>query len=143
RTGGTGGIASVSPPAGPRGRRLPPATAASAPLRWRKLADEVVATLRRMILVGELPPGSRSSQDELARLLGVSTMPVREALLRLAAEGFVEASPNRSFTIVRTTQTDVRDIYWMHAMLAGELASRACARADIELPRTLRKIHSQ
>jgi DNA-binding GntR family transcriptional regulator len=96
-----------------------------------------------MILVGELTPGARTTQDELARLLGVSTMPVREALLRLAAEGFVEASPSRSFTVVRTTPDDVRDIYWMHATLAGELTARACARADPELRRTLRRLHEQ
>jgi DNA-binding GntR family transcriptional regulator len=119
------------------------AIAPSSRLRWRKLADEVVATLRRMILVGELTPGARTTQDELARLLGVSTMPVREALLRLAAEGFVEASPSRSFTIVRTTQEDVRDIYWMHATLAGELTSRACVNADPELLGILRVLHER
>jgi DNA-binding GntR family transcriptional regulator len=96
-----------------------------------------------MILVGELTPGARTTQDELARLLGVSTMPVREALLRLAAEGFVEASPSRSFTVVRTTPDDVRDIYWMHATLAGELTSRACMHADPELLDTLRVLHER
>lgn len=109
-------------------------------LRWRKLSDEVTSRLRRMILVGELAPGSRTTQDELARLLGVSTMPVREALLRLAAEGFMEANPNRSFTVARTTESDVRDIYWMHATLAGELARRACASATPELLSSLRKL---
>jgi len=113
------------------------------PLRRRKLADQVLAALRRMILVGELSPGSKITQDELAKLLGVSTMPVREALLRLDAEGFVEASPNRSFTVVPISQADVRDIYWMHATLAGELTGRACANAGPELARTLRLLHEQ
>lgn len=114
--------------------------AESSRLRWRKLSDEVAATLRRMILVGELTPGSRVTQDALASRLGVSTMPVREALLRLAAEGFVEAAPNRSFTVVRTARSDIHDIYWMHAKLAGELTSRACAHADADLMQTLRKL---
>jgi DNA-binding GntR family transcriptional regulator len=109
-------------------------------LRWRKLSDEVAAALRRMILVGELAPGSRATQDELAQRLGVSTTPVREALLRLAAEGFVELSRGRSFTIARTTHGDVQDIYWMHATLAGELTARACSGADPDLLVSLRKL---
>jgi DNA-binding GntR family transcriptional regulator len=109
-------------------------------LQWRKLSDEVAATLRRMILIGDLAAGSRATQDELAQRLGVSTTPVREALLRLAAEGFVELSRGRSFTITRTTRGDVEDIYWMHATLAGELTARACTRADLELVVSLRKL---
>lgn len=109
------------------------------PLRRRTLAVEVADRLREMILTGALSSGSRTTQDELARMLGVSTMPVREALLRLAAEGFVHAEPNRSFTIVATTREDVQDVYWMHATLAGELTRRACARADDALVATLRE----
>jgi len=112
-------------------------------LRRRKLSDEVAARLRRMILIGELAPGSHTTQDELARLLDVSTMPVREALLGLAAQGFVQARPNRSFAVVRTTPDDVRDIYWLHATLAGELTSRACARSDSEFLQTMRKLRDR
>ena len=83
-----------------------------------------------MILLGELPPGRRTTQDELARALGVSTMPVREALLTLAAEGFVAFAPGRSFTIPATSREDVEDVYWMHGLVAGELTRRACEAAD-------------
>lgn len=114
-------------------------SAAIRPLRRRTLAVEVADRLREMILSGDLPSGSRTTQDELARMLGVSTMPVREALLRLAAEGFVHAEPNRSFTIAPTTREDVQDVYWMHAMLAGELTRRACERADDALVAALRE----
>jgi DNA-binding GntR family transcriptional regulator len=112
-------------------------------LKRRTLALEVADNLRDMILTGELAPGSRTTQDELARLLGVSTMPVREALLRLAAEGFVESTPNRSFTVTRTSREDVRDIYWMHSMLAGELTKRACERVDDRLLQTLEDLAAQ
>ncbi len=107
------------------------------PVRRRTLAVDVADALRDMILTGELLPGSRPTQGELATLLGVSTMPIREALLRLAAEGFVELESNRAFTVARTTREDVRDVYWVHATLAGELASRACAQADAELVQAL------
>jgi DNA-binding GntR family transcriptional regulator len=101
-------------------------------LRRKRLADETADALRDMILVGELRPGVRYTQDGLAALMGVSTMPVREALLWLTHEGLVQASPNRSFRIVRITRDDIRDIYWVHSMLAGELAARAAARIDEE-----------
>src|SRR5207342_1606487 len=77
------------------------------PLKRQTLGTAVAERLRDMILMGELPPGRRTTQDELARALGVSTMPVREALLTLAAEGFVAFAPGRSFTIPATSREDV------------------------------------
>lgn len=108
-------------------------------LRRRTLAVEVAEQLRDMVLTGELASGERATQDELARMLGVSTMPIREALLRLAAEGLVLVEPNRSFTAAATTREDVRDIYWMQGQLAGELTRRACERADDALVQELRE----
>ena len=112
-------------------------------LRYQRMADEVADVLRRMILSGELGPGERVTQEDLAAMLGVSTMPVREALLKLTASGLVEASPNRSFRVVRTTTDDVRDSYWMHAMLAGELTRRACEREGKGLAPELRTLEQR
>jgi DNA-binding GntR family transcriptional regulator len=96
-------------------------------LHPKKVADEVASTLRKMILTGDLPPG-RVTQQGLAETLGISTMPVREALLRLAAEGFVHVARSRSFEVVAITLQDIRDVYWLHGTLAGELTGRACER---------------
>jgi DNA-binding GntR family transcriptional regulator len=93
-----------------------------------------------MILTGALEPGRRFTQQELAQALGVSTMPVREALLRLTHDGLIAASPNRSYQVEHTTQADIEDIYWTHSMLAGELAARACARSDDALVLRLREV---
>lgn len=112
-------------------------------LRHRTLAIEVAETLRDMILTGELTPDARMTQDELARMLGVSTMPVREALLRLAAEGFVDVSPNKSFRIVPTTREDVRDVFWIHASLAEELTKRACLHSDAAFVAALRHLEER
>lgn len=105
----------------------------------RRLSDEVADNLRQMILVGELLPERRITQEELANELGVSTTPVREALMRLAAEGFVRVSPNRSFRVVASTSEDVRDVYWLHGLLSAELTRRACLEADANLITTLRQ----
>lgn len=88
------------------------------------MADEVATELRRRVLSGDLKQGERLTQDKLAKSLGVSTMPVREALLRLAAEGLILTEANRSFSVVRNTTDDLRDIYWIYGKLSGELAAR-------------------
>jgi DNA-binding GntR family transcriptional regulator len=75
------------------------------------------------------------AQDYLAGELGVSTMPVREALLQLSHEGFISGGRGRSFRVARTTREDIADVYWMHATLAGELTARAATRlgdADLQ-----------
>jgi DNA-binding GntR family transcriptional regulator len=110
------------------------------PLTRQTLGSAVAERLRDMILMGELPPGRRTTQGELARALGVSTMPVREALLTLAAEGFVEFAPGRSFKVSVTSRDDIRDVYWMHAVVAGELTRRACASADDAFVERLREL---
>jgi DNA-binding GntR family transcriptional regulator len=107
------------------------------------MTDEVAAELRRMVLSGELEGGERVTQDRLAKSLGVSTMPVREALLRLAAEGLIVAAPNRSFTVVSNSEDDLRDIFWVYAIMAAELAGRAAQHADGELVRALAGYHKR
>src|ERR1700737_3075960 len=109
----------------------------------RSMADQVSEALRDMILTGQLKPGERITHEELATRLGVSTMPVREALLRLSYEGFIGARPNRSFRVARMTAKDLEDIYWMHSRIAGELTARACEHADHRLIDELRNVHAQ
>ena len=92
----------------------------------RNVSRQVADIMRDMILVGDLKPGQLVRHEEMSARLGVSTMPVREALLRLSHEGFIEAPQNRSFRVVSTSREDIKDVYWAHAILAGELAARAC-----------------
>jgi DNA-binding GntR family transcriptional regulator len=95
-------------------------------VKHRSMADEVTDRMRSLILSRQLQPGERIRQAGLAAMMGVSTMPVREALLRLVAEGMVIADSNRSFTVAMTTTPQgIRDIYWIHSVLAGEMAARA------------------
>lgn len=107
------------------------------------LAEQVAGELRRMILVGELSPGTRLTHEFVAKLVNVSTMPVREALLKLVAEGLVETAPNRSFVVGSIRVQDIRDIYAMHAHFAGELTARACANVDHALVDTLEETQSR
>jgi DNA-binding GntR family transcriptional regulator len=109
-------------------------------VKSRSLGKQVAEAVRHMILVGELLPGEIVTQEHLAGLLSVSTMPVREALLSLAHEGLIEARPNRSFQVARTTRADIEDIYRVHAFIAGELTARAAKTASLSLIEELRDI---
>ena len=111
-------------------------------VQHRSMADAVTERTRRLILSRKLEPGQRIRQSDLAEMMGVSTMPVREALLRLVTEGMVLADSNKSFTIaMTTTPAGIRDVYWIHAMLAGELAARAWDARDDELLATMNRHH--
>lgn len=73
-------------------------------------AERVTRLLRDEIVDGDRPPGSRLVERELAAVLGVSRVPVREALQTLAAEGLVTPRP-RSWAVVRTfTDADLLDL---------------------------------
>ncbi|KXX60434.1 GntR family transcriptional regulator [Rhodococcus sp. LB1] len=78
-----------------------------------------------MILSGTVRTGQFLRIERIAEAVGVSTTPVREGLLKLHSEGFVEAAPRRGYVVAPFTEQDVRDLFWAHARLAGELASRA------------------
>jgi len=75
-----------------------------------------------MILSGRLKPGDRLRQDELANTFGVSTMPIREALRQLQAEGLVTFRPRRGATVARLAVSDYEEIYYIRE----ELETLAC-----------------
>lgn len=130
-----GAVAEVSAGRAPRGDLGRP--------KVRSVSGQVTDTIRHMILMGDLRPGEHVTQDYLAKELGVSTMPVREALLQLSHEGFILSGRGRAFRVARTTRQDIADVYWMHSTLAGELTSRACANMDPETLGQLDEIHVQ
>lgn len=74
-----------------------------------------------MVLSGELLPGQKVLQKELAEHLGVSRIPVREALAQLHAEGILDHRPNTGFTVGRFTAEDLAEIYLMRRLLETEL----------------------
>lgn len=77
----------------------------------KPLRDQIYQLVLDRLLRGELPPGSRVVESELASELGVSRTPLREALFRLEQEGFLQADLARGFTVVALTAREVREIY--------------------------------
>jgi DNA-binding GntR family transcriptional regulator len=93
-------------------------------------ATRVAADLRRRILEGELAPGQRLKIDELACLLEVSHMPVREALRALEGESVLEVFPHRGAVIKAVDQRFVRNFYDIRAAVEGMLSARCALRID-------------
>lgn len=83
--------------------------------------ETCLVRLRQLVLTGELLPGEKLNQADLAERLGVSRVPVREALASLRSEGLVEARPNSGYTVVRPTVEDLAEIYLMRDLLEDAL----------------------
>ncbi|NLA64759.1 MAG: GntR family transcriptional regulator [Leucobacter sp.] len=80
-------------------------------------------------MAGEYAPGQSIKAEAIGEQLSVSATPVREALQALRAEGFLDLIPRRGFTVAHMVGEDIRDIFAAHALIAGDLAARATARA--------------
>ncbi len=92
--------------------------------------DTVYATLREEILKGTYPPGSHLGEVDLARALGVSRTPVREALRRLGADGLIETEPNRGATVRSWDATQLEHLFAVRSMLEGYAAALAAQHAS-------------
>jgi DNA-binding GntR family transcriptional regulator len=79
--------------------------------------DHVLDAVRTAILAGDLAAGETLRQEDLAERLGVSRMPVREAIKRLHAEGLVEVLPSRRVRVAALSRDEIEDIYDMRAAL--------------------------
>jgi DNA-binding GntR family transcriptional regulator len=87
------------------------------PVQQITLADGVTDQIRDGIITGQLRPGERLAEPELAALFQVSRSPVREALRRLEQEGLVVREANRSCYVWRPTTADVDEIFSLRTML--------------------------
>jgi DNA-binding GntR family transcriptional regulator len=94
----------------------------------RNASVAATEVIRSAIVDGRLHPGQRLKEEELARELGISRTPVREALLMLQAEGLVDASPNRGAKVRTHSAQDLDDLYQLRALLEGHAARRAASR---------------
>ena len=98
-------------------------------LREQSLADQAYAVIRMRILKGEIPLGSSVSRRKLAAELGMSHLPVAEAMQRLESEEVLESRP-RSGTILRIPSAEeVRERYELREALESQSARLFCRRA--------------
>jgi DNA-binding GntR family transcriptional regulator len=100
----------------------------SDPIRVDSVADLAYERIRGYVLGGELPPGARLGQVELAERLGISRTPVREALRRLAGEGLADFHSNRGFRVADLGLDAVLHRLEVRAILEPGIAALAAGR---------------
>src|SRR6516162_706664 len=106
-------------------------------------AETAYAVLREAIVSNVLKPGTRLRADELARKLGVSKTPVREALRKLQAEDLITLQPGNALMVKSISEEQLFEIYYTREALEGMAARLAAENAgQIELAR-LRVIQNE
>ena len=126
-------VTSKSPPAATEIKSADPAQS-----RHGEQALDILQVLREDIISGRLSAGSLLRQQQLAERFGISRMPVREALYRLEAEGFIAFTPNKGATVAPVSADDLREIYEMRTaaetlalrLALPELTNAQIARAE-------------
>ncbi len=96
------------------------------------LRDVVFNTLRQAILRGEMEPGERLMEIQLAQKLGVSRTPIREAIRKLELEGLVIMIPRKGAEVAHITEKDMRDVLEVRCTLEELAVSLACKNVTPE-----------
>lgn len=107
------------------------------------LPMRVLNQLMDWIMDGKLKMGEKLNTEELARQLGVSRMPIREALNGLEKMGLAESVPYVGMKLVSLTQKDVMQIYLMRQLLEPLAAGSACENITDEKLAELEEIHKE
>lgn len=110
----------------PRQPVIVPITSLARPV---SLGDRIYADLLTRLQQGSIPQAERLVDVDLARTYGVSRMPVRDALMRLATEGYLVGT-TRGFAVPQLSEQDVRDIFEVRRQLEPHAAG--CAARDID-----------
>ncbi|HHT71430.1 MAG TPA: GntR family transcriptional regulator [Firmicutes bacterium] len=99
------------------------------------LRERLYETLKEDILLNKYEPGEELQIDKLAQEFGVSTTPIREALVRLEGDGLVVSIPNRGVQVAPISLDDVRNLYEVRRLLepyVAKIAARYCEEGEVE-----------
>lgn len=112
------------------------------PIQHRKKADLAYDQLRELIINGTYAPGQRMTLAELAGDLGLSQMPIREALVRLRWEGLLEGEPHKGMRVAPLSLRDAGELFEVRRELEGLAARLACEADDPTLADDLETINA-
>jgi DNA-binding GntR family transcriptional regulator len=98
----------------------------------QNVSEELIKMIKKQILAGELNPGDRIVETKLARQLGLSQSPIREALRQLQGEGIIKIVPNKGPSVVSLEMKDIFEVYSIRSMLEGLAMRMAVQNATDE-----------
>jgi DNA-binding GntR family transcriptional regulator len=105
-------------------------------LGYKSLTECVIDYLKQQLIKGDLHPGDEINLTALCQTLGVSRTPVREALVQLIKDGFIEEATRKGFRIKKLEFPEIREIYLIGGLLESEVVQIACDRmADGDIAR--------
>jgi DNA-binding GntR family transcriptional regulator len=111
--------------------------------RRKSSGEEAALYVHRLIFDGELRPGERVPQDEIAQALGISRIPLREGLIALEREGWVTLEMNRGAFVNALDEHAVRDHYELFGLIYGFAVKRALAQSGADFVAELAAIEKQ
>ena len=110
---------------------------------YKPLREVIFNTLREAIIVGELKPGERLMEVQLAEKMGVSRTPVREAIRKLELEGLVNMIPRKGAHVADLSVKDIMDALEVRASLDGLATALAAERITDEELKELKRVQLQ
>lgn len=111
--------------------------------RHRTKKDYVLEVVREAIRCGDLQPGERLRQSELAERLQVSATPVREALLELQKEGVLVHTAHKGATVAESTVEDIQEAFLIRALVEGFATELAVPNLDQDEIAQLEILHQE
>ena len=111
--------------------------------KHQTLREQIVSSLREAIIQGELNPGQKLTEPELAEKLGISRTPIREAFRQLESEGFLTVMPRRGAVVSRVSRKEIDDFYELKSLLEGYAARIGAEKINEKGIDKLRKINDQ
>ena len=109
----------------------------SSPLQYSTMSDSVYLWIKNAILQGKFKSGEKLSQDALAKQLGVSRSPIRDAINRLTTEGLLISKPHSGAVVFQMSVESVQEIYDIRILLEQYCAARSC---ELVTPETYDKV---
>lgn len=102
--------------------------------RHQTLREKILETIREAILKGDLKPGEKVAEPELAERFGISRTPIREAFRQLESEGYLTVIPRKGAVVAALSERDVQEFYAIKSILEGyaaELAAKNLSDKDL------------
>lgn len=112
-------------------------------LTHKTMAQAALETMRKRILDAEYPPGFQLKQEGLAQELGMSRIPIREALLMLESEGLVRMLPHRGAVVAELTFEEIDEIFSMRLLMEPCLLEKSAPKLVAEDFRELHEIQER